>query len=631
MQERLVGSAALDIKTKKISSPEALEEYRKSLMSEYDPEASKIIVCCGTGCRPSGSVEVAEELRKALAAVNWNGKVVPAVKATGCHGFCSRGPIVEIEPQGIFYQKVKTKDVQEIVEKTIVGGELIKRLQYKDSSKTVHAHTHEIPFYAKQDRLVLKNIGRVDPFDINDSVAVGAYGALAKALTQMTPAQLIEEVKISGLKGRGGAGFPTGVKWESCASQKGEKYIICNADEGDPGAFMDRSLLEGDPHGVLEGMAIAALAIGSNRGYFYVRLEYPLAINTLRNAIRQAEELGLLGDNIMGTGFNFNITLSMGAGAFVCGESSALMSSLEGKVGRPRAKYIRSVEKGFRDSPSNLNNVETYGNIPAIIANGGEWYRGMGTKESTGTKVFSLTGNVNNIGLVEVPMGIPLREIIFEIGGGIPKKRKFKAVQTGGPSGGCIPEAFLDIPVSFESLAEVGSIMGSGGMIVMDENICMVEVARYFTNFLVEESCGQCAPCRESLIRMLEILNRITKGEGREEDIALLQELGKFITDYALCGLGTSAANPVLSTIRYFREEYETHIRQKKCEAGVCKTLYSLEISAEACKGCGICKKACPADAITGEKKQTHVINNDQCIKCMECFKNCEFNAIEVK
>lgn len=630
MQEQALKTAALDIKTPKISKPEKLEEYRKSLVAESSPEASKIIVCCGTGCRPSGSLEVAEDLRKALAEVNWNGKVMPAVKSTGCHGFCSRGPIVEIEPQGIFYQKVKPKDVQEIVEKTILGGELIKRLQYKDPAKKVYAHTNEIPFYAKQNRLVLKNIGRIDPFEINDSIVVGAYQGLAKALTQMTSAQLIEEVKISGLRGRGGAGFPTGVKWESCASQTGTRYIICNADEGDPGAFMDRSLLEGDPHSILEGMAIAARAIGSNRGYIYVRLEYPLAIRTLTNAIRQAEELGLLGENIMGTGFDFKISLSMGAGAFVCGESSALMSSLEGRVGRPRPKYIRSVEKGFRDSPSNLNNVETYANIPAIIINGGNWYRSFGTEESTGTKVFSLTGNVHNIGLVEVPMGIPLREIIFEIGGGIPKKREFKAVQTGGPSGGCIPKEFLDIPVSFGSLADVGSIMGSGGMIVMDENICMVEVARYFTNFLVEESCGQCAPCRESLIRMLEILNRITRGEGQEADIDLLKELGKFITGYALCGLGTSAANPVLSTIRYFQEEYKVHIRQKKCPAGVCKTLYSLEISAEECKGCGICKAHCPADAITGEKKKPHALNNDLCVKCMECFKNCEFRAIKV-
>ena len=625
-----VGQNTAALTPSRIQSPQALEEYRQSLCAESDSGASTIIVCCGTGCRPSGSVEVAEALKKSLSEVNWNGKPAPMIKTTGCHGFCSRGPIVEIEPEGIFYQRVNLKDVPEIVEKTLLGGELVKRLQYKDPARKVYSCTREIPFYARQNRIVLKNIGKIDPFAINDAIVSNAYRGIAKALTRMTPGQIIEEVKLSGLRGRGGAGFPTGVKWESCAVQMGTRFIICNADEGDPGAFMDRSLLEGDPHSILEGMAIAALAIGSGRGYIYVRQEYPLAIKTLTTAIHQAEELGLLGENILGTGFSFKITLSMGAGAFVCGESSALMSSLEGKVGRPRPKYIRSVEKGFRDSPSNLNNVETYANIPDIIYNGGSWYRSFGTDKSAGTKVFSLTGNVHNIGLVEVPMGISLREIIFEIGGGVPKKREFKAVQTGGPSGGCIPGHLLDIPVSYESLSEVGSIMGSGGMIVMDENICMIEVARYFTHFLVEESCGQCAPCREGLIRMLEILTRITQGEGRSEDIGMMEELGRFMTEFSLCGLGTSAANPVLSTLHYFREEYEVHITHHKCPAGVCMPLYDLRIEATECTGCGVCRARCPVNAITGERKKPHTINPDLCIKCMECHKNCEFKAVMI-
>lgn len=615
---------------KRIESIKALEEYRNTILTQYDPNAPKIIVCCGTGCQINGAVEVADAMKTALEKVGWNGKVIPGVKMTGCHGFCSKGPLVVIEPQDIFYQKVRVSDVDEIVEKTILGGELIKRLEYKHSDKKVYGTTKEIPFYANQTRVVLKNIGKIDPLEIDDAIIHGAYKGLAKALSEMTPGQIISEVKASGLRGRGGAGFPTGVKWESCASQSGTRYVICNADEGDPGAFMNRSLLEGDPHSVLEGMAIAGLAVGSTRGYIYVRLEYPLAVKNLNCAIRQAEEMGLLGDNIMGTGFSFKITLSSGAGAFVCGESSALMSSLEGKVGRPRPKYIRSVEKGFRDSPSNLNNVETYACIPDIMTRGADWFKSFGIEESTGTKIFSLTGNVHNIGLVEVPMGIPLKEMVFTIGGGIPKKKEFKAVQTGGPSGGCIPKHLIDIPVAYGSLAEVGSIMGSGGMIVMDEDTCMVEVARYFTHFLVDESCGQCTPCREGLIRMLEILTRITKGEGREGDIETLEDLGRFMTDFSLCGLGTSAANPVLSTIKYFREEYEVHIRNKKCPAGVCKALFNYSIDVNECTGCGKCRIKCPVKAITGEKKKPHSLDRDLCIKCQECYKNCDFKAIMI-
>ncbi len=628
-------SATIDhIPVVRIASPRDLEEYRKAVVASSDPNAPRVIVCCGTGCQATGSVEVIEALRAAVAEAGWDGKVIPRVKQSGCHGFCSRGPLVIVQPEDLFYQRVTPADVPEIVTQTLLGGQPVKRLLYKSTeSKDLIPHTHEIPFYAKQTRIVLKNIGHVDPFEIKDALAHGAYQALAKTLTELSPKQVIDEVTASKLRGRGGAGFPTGVKWQSCARQEGTRYVICNADEGDPGAFMDRSLLEGDPHRVLEGMAIAAYAIGSQRGYIYCRAEYPLAVRTLIAAIRQAEDMGLLGDNILGTGFSFNVSISTGAGAFICGESSALMSSLEGKVGRPRAKYIRSTERGFRDSPSNLNNVETYANVPDIILHGGEWYASHGTERSAGTKVFALTGNVHNVGLVEVPMGISLREIVYGIGGGIPNKKELKAVQTGGPSGGCIPipKKFIDIKVGFGTLAEVGSMMGSGGMIVMDEDTCMVEVARYFINFLVEESCGQCSPCREGLTRMLEILSRITHGEGRESDLQDLEEIGTFTNNFSLCGLGTSAANPVMSTIRYFREEYEAHIRDKKCPSGICKALFHYEIDPETCTGCGVCLRRCPAGAITGEKKKAHLIHQETCIKCMECYKNCKFKSIRIR
>ncbi len=627
-------SAAPDLAwTKKISSPQELALYRQALIESTDPEAPRIRVCCGTGCKAVGSLDVLEALKAAVAVAGVDVHVMPEVKRTGCHGFCSRGPLLTLEPQGLFYQRVKPEDAAEIVQKTVVGGEVVARFLYKPpGSKETIAKVGDIPFFAKQTKLVLKRVGRIDPFDIRDAIADGAYEGLAKVLSGMTPHQVIEEIKTSRLRGRGGAGFPTGVKWESCASQPGQHYIICNGDEGDPGAFMDASVMEGDPHAVLEGMAIAAYAMGSDRGFLYVRMEYPLAVQTLTTAIRQAEDLGLLGPNIMGTDFSFGTSISTGAGAFVCGESSALMSSLEGKVGRPRAKYIRSTEKGFRDSPSNLNNVETYANVPEIILRGGKWYTTFGTERSAGTKVFSLTGNVHNVGLVEVPMGTSLREIVFGIGGGIPNKKQLKAVQTGGPSGGCIPipGKFIDINVGFGKLAEIGSMMGSGGMIVMDENTCMVEVSRYFINFLVEESCGQCTPCREGLTRMRETLSRITEGEGREGDIEQLEEIGQFTNSFSLCGLGTSAANPVLSTIRYFREEYEAHIRDRKCPAGVCKPLYFYEIDPEKCTGCGVCRKRCPAAAIEGEKKKPHTIHQELCIKCMECYRNCKFDSIRI-
>jgi NADH-quinone oxidoreductase subunit F len=619
--------------TKKLASPQELAQYRQTLVASTDPDALCIRVCCGTGCKAVGSLDVLEAMKKAVDAAGVDIKVMPEVKRTGCHGFCSRGPLLTLQPQGLFYQRVKPEDAAEIIQKSAIGGDVIPRFLYKPpDAKEPLAKVHDIPFFSKQTKLVLKRVGQIDPFDIRDAVAQGAYGGLVKVLTEMTPQQVIEEIKTSRLRGRGGAGFPTGIKWESCAGQPGRHYVICNGDEGDPGAFMDASVMEGDPHAVLEGMAIAGYAMGSDRGFMYVRMEYPLAVQTLTAAIRQAEDLGLLGQNILGTDFSFRVSISTGAGAFVCGESSALMSSLEGKVGRPRAKYIRSTEKGFRDSPSNLNNVETYANVPEIILRGGQWYTTYGTERSTGTKVFSLTGNVHNVGLVEVPMGTSLREIVFGIGGGIPNRKQLKAVQTGGPSGGCIPipSKFIDINVGFGKLAEIGSMMGSGGMIVMDENTCMVEVSRYFINFLVEESCGQCTPCREGLTRMREILSRITQGEGRAGDIELLEEIGKFTSSFSLCGLGTSAANPVMSTIRYFREEYEAHIRDKKCPAGVCKPLYYYEINPETCTGCGVCRKRCPAAAIEGEKKKPHTIHQELCIKCMECYRNCKFDSIRI-
>jgi len=626
-------TASDTVRTAQLASIEAFTRYRETLIDTLDSNAPRILVCCGTGCKAIGSLNLLASMKAAVEKAGADIRVMPEVKRTGCHGFCSRGPLLTILPQNLFYQRVKPEDAEEIVQKTILGGEIIPRFLFKpqDSKESIEK-VSDIPFFARQTKLVLKRVGKIDPFDIQDAIANGAYEALAYVLKETTPQQVIEEIKVSKLRGRGGAGFPTGIKWESCAKQSGRHYVICNGDEGDPGAFMDASVMEGDPHAVLEGMAIAAYAIGSDRGFLYVRMEYPLAVQTLSNAIRQAENMGLLGLNILGTGFNFRVSVSTGAGAFVCGESSALMSSLEGKVGRPRAKYIRSTEKGFRDSPSNLNNVETYANIPEIILRGGQWYTTFGTERSAGTKVFSLTGNVNNVGLVEVPMGTSLREIVFNIGGGIPNKKQLKAVQTGGPSGGCIPipGRFIDINVGFGKLAEIGSMMGSGGMIVMDENTCMVEVSRYFINFLVEESCGQCTPCREGLTHMRQILTRITEGNGREGDIELLEEIGTYTNSFSLCGLGTSAANPVLSTIKYFREEYESHIRDKKCPAGGCKTLFHYEIVPETCTGCGVCKKRCPAKAISGEKKKPHTIHQDLCIKCMECYKGCKFDAIRI-
>ncbi|MFH1036180.1 MAG: NADH-ubiquinone oxidoreductase-F iron-sulfur binding region domain-containing protein [Pseudomonadota bacterium] len=623
----------IDYPSTRVANPRELEDYRQALLAACDPLAPRIMVCCGTGCRATGSLEVAAALEEAVEGAGWHGLVTPLLKKTGCQGLCSRGPLMVMEPENLFYQRVRPEDAAEIVQQTLQKGQVIRRLQYTPAgSKEPLAKAGDIPFYARQTRLVLNRIGKVDPFDIKDALRHGAYEALSRVLTTMSPAGATEEIARSRLRGRGGAGFPTGQKWESCAKQPGPRYVICNGDEGDPGAFMDAAVMEGDPHAVLEGMAIAAYAIGSNRGYLYVRFEYPLAVKTLTKAIRQAEALGVLGHNILGSGFSLTLSVSTGAGAFICGESSALMSSLEGKVGRPRPKYVRSTEKGFRDSPSVLNNVETFANIPRIILKGGDWFRSHGTERSAGSKVFSLTGNVRNVGLIEVPMGTSLRQIVYDIGGGIPNNKELKAVQTGGPSGGCvpIPSKFLDINVGYGKLAEVGAMMGSGGLIVMDQDTCMVEVSRYFINFLVGESCGQCTPCREGLIRMLEILTRITRGQGQQGDMEFLAEIGQFTNTFSLCGLGTSAANPVLSTMRWFPEEYLAHINDKKCPAGVCKALFHYEINAEACTGCGLCRKKCPVEAISGQKKEPHVIDQQKCIKCMECYRNCKFQSIKV-
>jgi NADH-quinone oxidoreductase subunit F len=592
-----------------------------------DPDRPRITVCGGTGCHASGCKEVASTFEECLKSGGLTDRVDLVI--TGCHGFCERGPIVIIYPQGIFYQKVTPDDVGEIIDTTVENGGIVERLQYKDPvTNEVKVHEEDIPFYQKQKRLVMGNNTSIDPTNIKDYIAVGGYSALAKVLA-LKPGAVIDEVKKSGLRGRGGGGFPTGLKWESTRNAQGDvKYVICNADEGDPGAYMDRSILEGNPHSVLEGMIIGAYAIGANEGYIYVRNEYPLAVANITIAIRQARENGLLGDNIMGSGFGFDVKVNRGGGAFVCGESTALMASLEGKPGEPRAKYIHTSDKGLWDCPSNLNNVETWANIPLIINNGADWYSAIGTESSKGTKVFSLVGKINNTGLVEVPMGMTLREIIFDIGGGIPDGKAFKAVQTGGPSGGCIPESLIDLPVDYDRLTEVGSMMGSGGMIVMDEDTCMVDVARYFINFLMEESCGKCVPCREGLLRMGEILTDITEGRGRMEDLDLIQDLSEVLKDASLCGLGQTAPNPVMSTLKYFRDEYEAHIKDHKCPAGVCTELITYSIDAGNCTGCGLCLKKCPAEAIAGETKQPHVLDAGKCIKCGICYDVCKFDAV---
>lgn len=612
----------------KLTSIKELEDLRAQILADKDPDKPCITICGGTGCHASGCENVISAFKQGLETEGVSDRI--DIRVTGCHGFCERGPIVIIFPQGIFYQKVAPEDAKEIINETVVNGKILDRLLYIDPvTDEKKIHESDIPFYQKQKRMVLENNTLVDPTNIMDYLAAGGYSALAKTVNRMTPESVIEEINKSGLRGRGGGGFPTGRKWESTRNAAGDiKYVICNADEGDPGAYMDRSILEGDPHSIIEGMIIGAFAIGSSDGYIYVRNEYPLAVANLTIAIEQAREHGLLGKNILGFGFDFDISINRGGGAFVCGESTALMASLEGMPGEPRAKYIHTSEKGLWDRPSNLNNVETWANVPLIINKGADWYSSIGTQSSKGTKVFSLVGKINNTGLVEVPMGMTLREIIYDIGGGIPDDKEFKAVQTGGPSGGCIPEALLDLPVDYEQLSEAGSMMGSGGMIVMDEDTCMVDVARYFTNFLQEESCGKCVPCREGLLRMGEILTDITEGRGTMEQLSLIEDLSELLKDASLCALGTTAANPVMSTLKYFRNEYIAHIKDHKCPAGVCKELITYGIDPDKCTGCGACMKNCPSGAITGEKKQPHVLDTGKCIKCQICYDVCKFDAV---
>jgi NADP-reducing hydrogenase subunit HndC len=614
----------------RINSPAEMEEFRKGILSKRDPNKLCITLCSGSACHASGSGEVAASIEEEIKKQGLSAEV--DIRKTGCHGFCERGPIIVIHPEKICYFQITPEDVPEIISQTIKEKNVIERLLYTDPStneKTIHES--EIPFYKYQERLVFGSNSSIDPKSIDDYLALGGYSALSKVLSGMTSEQVLDEVKKSNLRGRGGGGFPTGRKWQESRNAPGEiKYVIVNADEGDPGAYMDRSLLEGNPHLVLEGLIIGAYAVGSHEGYIYVRQEYPLAVENVTIAIKQAEEYGFLGRNILGSGFDFTINMHKGAGAFVCGESSALMTALEGRAGEPRPKYIHTAIKGVWDRPSVLNNVETWANVPLIINKGADWFTQSGTDGSKGTKIFSLVGKITNTGLVEVPMGTTLRDIIYKIGGGMPGGKKFKAVQTGGPSGGCIPEKLLDLEVGFDELTKAGSMMGSGGMIVMDEDTCMVDVARYFIDFLTDESCGKCVPCREGLRQMLKILTRITKGTGRDGDIELLQELSETAVEAALCALGKSAPNPFLSTLRYFRDEYEAHIKEKRCPALSCKDLISYYIDPEKCKACMICFRQCPSDAIVGGKNKIHVIDQGKCTKCATCFEVCpsRFGAV---
>jgi NADH-quinone oxidoreductase subunit F len=616
---------------KRIESPSDLQALREGILFNRDPDQKVVRVCCTTACRAGGALHVVEALRKGLGDRGLSDKI--QIKKTGCRGFCENGPVVAVEPEQLFYNKVKPKDVPDIIDKTLVGGDPVERLLYADpDTKERIAKEHDIPFFGKQARHIFAKTGRIDPTQIDDYIAEGGYTALCTALTTMGPGQIIRAVEVSGLRGRGGGGFPTGKKWRTCRQAPGMvKYVIANGDEGDPGAFMDRSLMEGDPHSILEGMIIGAYAIGAHEGFIYVRDEYPIAVEHLTIAIDQAAAYGLLGSNILGSGFDLTIRINRGGGAFVCGESTALMNSLEGKVGEPRAKYVHTVESGLWNRPSALNNVETWANIPLIIHRGAERYAQIGTAGSKGTKIFSLVGKVRNTGLVEVPMGISLREIVYEIGGGIRKGKRLKAVQTGGPSGGCIPSGKIDMPVDYDSLKALGAIMGSGGMIVMDENTCMVDVAKYFIGFLMYESCGKCVPCREGLKQMHHILSGICEGHGKAEDIELLTRLSVTMSAASLCALGGTAPNPVLSTIRYFRDEYEAHIFDRKCRAGVCRNLFEYYIDETLCNGCTVCRMKCPEGAISGEKKQPHTIDVGRCIRCGVCYTLCKREAVRVR
>ena len=593
---------------------------------------SHVLVCGGTGCTSSGSQQIIQTLKEELKKNRLQNEV--AVVKTGCHGLCAEGPVMIVYPEAVFYSKVRPEDVEEIVSEHLLKGRIVERLVYHEAQAPEGIKSlNETTFYKKQHRIALRNCGVINPESIDEYIGTGGYEALGKVLTEMTPDEVIQTILDSGLRGRGGAGFPTGLKWRFASGNRGnvQKYVCCNADEGDPGAFMDRSVLEGDPHVVLEAMAIAGYAIGADQGYIYVRAEYPIAVERLQIAINQAREYGLLGKNIFESGFDFDIELRLGAGAFVCGEETALMTSIEGNRGEPRPRPPFPAVKGLFASPTILNNVETWANIPQIIINGPKWFASMGTEKSKGTKVFALGGKINNTGLVEIPMGTTLRTVIEDIGGGIPNGKKFKAAQTGGPSGGCIPAEHYDIPIDYDNLISIGSMMGSGGLIVMDETDCMVDIAKFFLEFTVEESCGKCTPCRIGTKRMLEILTKITKGEATMEDLDKLEQLCYYVKENSACGLGQTAPNPVLSTLRYFRDEYEAHIKEKRCPAGVCKALLSYHIDPDKCRGCTLCARTCPNNAIIGSVRNPHVIDTDKCIKCGACMEKCKFGAIYKK
>ncbi len=616
----------------KLADAPALESLRRQIIAARHAEKSVIAVCCGTGCRASGALAVVDAFRKRLTEKNL--PVTVTTRMTGCHGFCEQGPLVVINPHKSLYCRVAPADVDEIIEQTIGAQKVVERLLYTDPVSGEKIRREEdVPFYRKQERLLLLDNGNIEPPSVADYLGVGGYSALTKVLTEKTPEKVIARIRESGLRGRGGGGFPTGKKWELCRRTPSDlKYIVCNSDEGDPGCFQDRSLIEGNPHSVLEGMLIGAYAVGAEQGYIYVRHEYPLAIENLSAAITEARHYGLLGPNILGSGFNFNIKISRGGGAFVCGEETALLSSIEGTTGepnpRPRPPY--PTQKGLWGKPTVINNVKTWATVPHILRKGADWFASIGTAESKGTMIFSLTGKVNNTGLVEVPMGITLREIVFEIGGGIPGGRKIKAVQTGGPAGGCIPETLLDLPLDYEKLTEAGSMMGSGGLIVMDESTCMVDLARYFLSFTQDESCGKCTHCREGGRQMLHLLERITKGEGQEEDLGLIKELAHTMQKGSLCALGKLAPNPVLTTLRFFEDEYAAHILEKRCPAGVCRALIRYFIHSDACTGCGKCRKVCPTGAVKGQKKDPHMIEQELCNRCGACLEACSFDAVMV-
>ncbi|HOO57201.1 MAG TPA: NADH-quinone oxidoreductase subunit NuoF [bacterium] len=617
-----------------IATVEALADARKEAREKLKSRL-RVLVCTGTGCVANGSLKVLERFKELMGneAVSADSHDETGIRLahTGCHGFCEHGPLVKIEGMNIIYMKVHPEDVDEIVDRTINNGEIIERLLYRDpSDNSLFKSEEEIPFYAKQKRTSLKNCGNINPDNIEEYIARDGYAALARALSEMTPDEIISEITSSGLRGRGGGGFPTGIKWGFVKKASGEKkYVIVNGDEGDPGAFMDRSLLEGDPNAVIEGMAIAAYAIGADEGYLYIRAEYPLAVERTRTAIGQALEYGLLGENILGTNFNFKVRIKEGAGAFVCGEETALIASIEGHRGMPKSKPPFPANEGLFGKPTLINNVETFGNVPSILRKGAEWFASMGTENSKGTKTFALTGQVNNTGLIEVPMGTTLREIIFEIGGGIRNNKKFKAVQIGGPSGGCLTEEHLDLPLDYESLKQVGAMIGSGGLVVMDEETCIVDMARFFMNFTQNESCGKCVLCREGTRRMLEILEKITSGLGTREDIDTLAELSVAVQDGSLCGLGKTAPNPVISSMKYFMEEYIEHVEEHKCRAGVCQAFKKFEVEPLECKGCGKCARICPAGAISGKPKEPYVIDQESCVRCGACVAGCPFQAIK--